>query len=284
VAGPHAGADGVETIDRDIKPQAFNLPFRSPGGAVRTFTAVCRNCHLEVMADSTASLDEAACAVSYRPARSFSKGDGTMLGKVRIIGISAALAACLFGATAGFSDDAPPPRVRGTIDQVNGNAVTIKTRSGSSSTIQLKDGGPVVAVTKGSMSDIQQNSFVGIAATAQPDGTIKAIEVSVFAEPLRGTAEGHYPWDLTPGSTMTNAAVTQQVTKQEGNTLTLKYKDGEKTIVIPSDAIVVNLIPGDKADLKPGAKVFVPAWAKTSDGTWEAAVVLVGRDGITPPM
>jgi hypothetical protein len=83
---------------------------------------------------------------------------------------------------------------------------------------------------------------------------------------------------------MTNAAVTQQVTKQEGNTLTLKYKDGEKTIVVPSDAIVVNLIPGDKADLKPGAKVFVPAWAKTSDGTWEAAVVLVGRDGITPPM
>ena len=106
MAGPYAGADGVETIDRDIKPQAFNLPFRSPGGAVRTFTAVCRNCHLEVMADSTASLDEAACAVSYRPARSFSKGDGTMLGKVRIIGISAALAACLFGATAGF------PRMR----------------------------------------------------------------------------------------------------------------------------------------------------------------------------
>jgi hypothetical protein len=240
--------------------------------------------HLEVMANSTASLDEAACTVFYWRAKSISKGDGTMLGKVRIIGISAALAACLFGATAGLSEDAPPPRVRGTIDQVNGNAVTVKTRSGSSSTVQLKDGGPVVAVTKGSMSDIQQNSFVGIAAMAQPDGTIKAIEVSVFAEPLRGTAEGHYPWDITPGSTMTNAAITRQVTKQDGNTLTLKYKDGEKTIVVPSDTTVVNLIPGDKADLKPGAKVFVPAWAKTSDGTWEAAVVLVGRDGITPPM
>jgi hypothetical protein len=134
------------------------------------------------------------------------------------------------------------------------------------------------------MSDIQMNSFVGVAAMPQPDGTIKAVEVSVFAEPLRGTAEGHYPWDLMPGSSMTNAAVTQQVTKQEGNTLTLKYKDGEKTIVVPSDAIVVNLIPGDKADLKPGAKIFIPAWAKSANGTMEAAVALVGRDGITPPM
>ena len=186
--------------------------------------------------------------------------------KAKVVGIGAALAAFVFGATAGFSEDAAPRRLRGTIDQVNGNTLTIKTRSGSPTTVQLKDNAPVVAVTKGSMSDIQMNSFVGIAAMPQPDGTIKAVEVSVFAEPLRGTAEGHYPWDLMPGSCMTNAAVTQQVTKQEGNTLTLKYKDGEKTIVVLSDAIVVNLIPGDKADLKPGAKVLIPAWAKSADG------------------
>jgi hypothetical protein len=204
--------------------------------------------------------------------------------KVLVAGIGAALAASIFGAIAGFSQDTPPPRVRGTIDQVNGNTLTVKTRSGAPATIQLKDGAPVVAVTKGSMSDIQTNSFVGIAAMPQPDGTIKAVEVSVFAEPLRGTAEGHYPWDLQPGSTMTNAAVTQQVTKQDGNTLTLKYKDGEKTIVVPADAIVVNLIPGDKADLKAGAKIFVPQWAKNADGTWQAAVALVGRDGVAPPM
>ena len=204
--------------------------------------------------------------------------------KTKVVGIGAALAALVFGVTAGFSEDAAPPRVRGTIDQVNGNTLTIKTRSGSPTTVQLKDDAPVVAVTKGSMSDIQMNSFVGIAAMPQPDGTVKAVEVSVFAEPLRGTAEGHYPWDLMPGSSMTNAAVTQQVTKQEGNTLTLKYKDGEKTIVVPSDAIVVNLIPGDRADLKPGAKIFIPAWAKNANGTMEAAVALVGRDGITPPM
>ena len=207
-----------------------------------------------------------------------------MLRKAWVIGISAAVAACVLGAAAGYSQDTPPPRLRGTLDQVNGNTLTIKTRSGTPTTVQLKDGAPVIATVKGSMSDIQDNSFVGITAMAQPDGTIKAVEVHVFAEPLRGIGEGHYAWDLMPNSTMTNAAVTQQVKKAEGNTLMLKYKDGEKTIVVPSDATVVNLIPGDKADLVPGAKIFVPRWAKTADGTWEATVVLVGRDGITPPM
>src|ERR1700739_4705071 len=182
--------------------------------------------------------------------------------KAWFIGISAALAACVFGATAGFSGDNPPPRGRGALDQVNGNMLTIKTRGGAPTTVQLKDGAPVIATVKGEMSDIQENSFVGITAMPQPDGTIKAVEVHVFAEPLRGIGEGHYPWDLMPNSSMTNAAVTQQVKKAEGNTLMLKYKDGEKTIVVPSDAIVVNLIPGDKADLVPGAKIFIPRWAK----------------------
>src|ERR1700751_163211 len=204
--------------------------------------------------------------------------------KAWFIGISAALAACVFGATAGFSEDAPPPRLRGTLDKVNGNTLTVKTRSGTPTTVQLKDGAPVIATVKGSMSDIQDNSFVGITAMPQPGGAIKAVEVHVFAEPLRGIGEGHYPWDLMPNSTMTNAAVTQQVKKVEGNTLSLKYKDGEKVIVVPSDAPIVNLVPGDKADLKPGTKIFIPAWAKKADGSWEAAVVLVGRDGITPPM
>ena len=202
--------------------------------------------------------------------------------RVRAVAITAALAGCFFCATAGFAEDTTPARVRGSLEEVNGNALTVKARNGITTNIQLKDGAPIVAVTKGTMSDIKENSYVGIAAIPQPDGTIKAIEVSVFAEPLRGTAEGHFPWDLIPNSTMTNAAVAQQVKKQEGNTLTLKYKDGEKTIVVPPDAIIVNLIPGDKADLKPGAKVFIPA--KNTDGNWLATVAIVGRDGITPPM
>jgi uncharacterized protein YqkB len=127
-------------------------------------------------------------------------------------------------------------------------------------------------------------NLVGITAMPLPDGTQKAVEVHVFEESLRGTGEGHYPWDLMPNSTMTNGAVAQQVQKVEGNTLQVKYKDGEKTIVVPSDAEVVNLVAGGKADLKTGAHVFIPRWEKQGDGTWQATVVVVGRDGITPPM
>jgi hypothetical protein len=197
--------------------------------------------------------------------------------------VGAALAACMLSTT-GARCDETPARVRGTLEQVNGNVLSVKTRSGTSTTVALKEGAPVVAVAKGAMSDIQSNTFVGITALPQPDGSIKALEVHVFPESMRGTGEGHYPWDLLPNSTMTNAAVAQQVQKVDGNVLTLKYKDGEKAILVPADATIVDLIPSDKTDLKPGAKVFVPRWAKKSDGTWEATVVLVGRDGITPPM
>jgi hypothetical protein len=115
--------------------------------------------------------------------------------KAQIIGISTALLVGVLGVTAAVSEDAAPPRLRGTLDQVSGNTLTIKARNGTPTTVQLKDGASVIATVKGSMSDIQDNSFVGITAMPQPDGTIKAVEVHVFAEPLRGIGEGHYPWD-----------------------------------------------------------------------------------------
>jgi hypothetical protein len=177
-----------------------------------------------------------------------------------------------------------PVAMRGTLQKMDGNNLTIVPKSGKEANVTLKDGAPVIAVTKGAISDIKSNTFVGITAMPQPDGTQKAVEVQVFEESLRGTGEGHYPWDLTPNSTMTNGAVAQQVKKVEGNTLQVKYKDGEKTIVVPSDAEVVNLVAGGKADLKTGAHVFIPRWEKQGDGTWQATVVVVGRDGITPPM
>jgi hypothetical protein len=239
-----------------------------------------KNDHLELIPKTAGS----PWAVSYSSAKSSSLKEANMWRKARIIGIGTALLVGVLGVTAAVSEDAAPARLRGTLDQVSGNTLTIKARNGTPTTVQLKDGAPVIATVKGSMSDIQDNSFVGITALPQPDGTIKAVEVHVFAEPLRGIGEGHYPWDLMPNSSMTNAAVTQQVKKADGNTLMLKYKDGEKTIVVPSDATVVNLIPGDREDLKPGAKIFIPRWEKRADGTWEATVALVGRDGITPPM
>ena len=192
------------------------------------------------------------------------------------------LAACATSISA-FAEETPA-RVRGTLQKMDGNNLTIATKSGNETNVPLKDGAPVIAVTKGAMSDIKSNTSVGITAMPQPDGTQKAVEVHVFEESLRGTGEGHYPWDLMPNSTMTNGAVAQQVEKVEGNTLQVKYKDGEKTIVVPKDAEVVNLVAGSKADLKTGAHLFIPRWEKQGYGAWQASVVVVGRDGITPPM
>src|ERR1700730_13260424 len=194
------------------------------------------------------------------------------------------VAAATVAAALNASAEGTPARVRGTLQKMDGNNLTIATKSGKEANVLLKDGAPVVAVTKGAMSDIKGNTFVGITAMPQPDGTQKAVEVHVFDESMRGMGEGHYPWDLMPNSTMTNGAVTQQVQKVEGNTLQVKYKEGEKTIVVPTDAVIVNLVPGDKADLKAGANVFIPRWEKQTDGTWAATVVVVGRDGIKPPM
>jgi hypothetical protein len=197
--------------------------------------------------------------------------------------IALVLAASVAISISASAEDAPA-RVRGTLQKMDGNNLTIAMKSGEEANVPLKDGAPVIAVTKGAMSDIKSNTFVGITAMPQPDGTQKAVEVHVFEESLRGTGEGHYPWDLMPNSTMTNGAVAQQVEKVEGNTLQVKYKDGEKTIVVPKDAEVVNLVAGSKADLKTGAHVFIPRWEKQGYGSWQAAVVVVGRDGITPPM
>ncbi len=128
------------------------------------------------------------------------------------------VAACVAAGASAFAEDAPA-RVRGTLQKMEGNNLTIAARDGKETNVMLKDGAPIIAVTKGAMSDIKSNSFVGITAMPQPDGTQKAVEVHVFEESLRGTGEGHYPWDLMPNSTMTNGAVAQQVEKVEGNTL-----------------------------------------------------------------
>src|SRR5262245_42233324 len=149
--------------------------------------------------------------------------------RIKLSTVVFVIAGCLTTSISAFAEDTPA-RVRGTLQKTDGNTLTIATKSGMETNVQLKDGAPVIAVTKGAMSDIKDNTFVGITAMPQPDGTQKAVEVHVFEESLRGTGEGHYPWDLKPDSTMTNGAVAQQVEKVEGNTLQVKYKDGEKTL------------------------------------------------------
>jgi hypothetical protein len=175
-------------------------------------------------------------------------------------------------------------RVRGTIDKVDGNTLLVKSREGATLTIKLKDGATVTGVDKAALADIKQNSFIGITAMPQPDGTQKAIEVHIFPEARRGAGEGHRPWDLMPNSTMTNANVEQLVTAVDGPMLTMKYKDGEKKISVPNNATIVQFVNGDKSDLKPGAKIFVGAFTKLPDGSLEAAGINVGKNGVTPPM
>jgi len=187
--------------------------------------------------------------------------------------------AVVMAAPIAWAQSAPPVRVRGTIERVDGAIYVVKARDGAELKVTLADNG----IVKASLSDIKQGSFVGVTAMPQADGSLSALEVHIFPETMRGTGEGHYPWDLRSQSTMTNANVEQVGTAVDGQTLTLKYKDGEKKIFVPTNAPIVAYVQGDKSDLKPGAKVFVVA-TKQPDGTLQGRAWRVGRNGLTPPM
>ena len=174
-------------------------------------------------------------------------------------------------------------RVRGTIETIDGSTYLIKARDGADLKVALADKAQIAAVVKASLTDIKQGLFVGVTAMPQADGSLSALDVHIFPEAMRGTGEGHYSWDLRPKSTMTNANVDQVVTAVDGQTLTLKYKDGEKKIFVPADTPIVAYVPGDNNDLKPGAKVFIAA-VKQPDGTLQGRAWRIGRDGVTPPM
>ena len=185
--------------------------------------------------------------------------------------------------SAAWAQQQPTVRVRGTIEAVDGALLTIKTREGSGVKARLADNAMIVAVIKASFSDIKQGSFIGVTGMPQADGSQRCMEIHIFPEPMRGTGEGHRPWDLRPQSTMTNATVDQVVTAIADHTLTLKYKDGEKKIVVGSDCPIVTYTPGDRAELKPGAKIFINAAVKNEDGTLAVPRINVGRDA-APPM
>jgi hypothetical protein len=203
-----------------------------------------------------------------------------MKAKALTLGL-AALALAAFGSAAGAQDTV---RVRGTIERLEGPIYVVKARDGAELKVTLMDNGIVVALVKASLADIKPGLFVGSTGMPQPDGSQKAIEVHIFPEAMRGTGEGHYPWDLQADSTMTNANVEESVASVDGQTLTLKYKTGEKKIIVTPQTVIVTYNPGDKVDLKPGTKIFVAAAKKQPDGTLQAARVNYGKDGLTPPM
>jgi hypothetical protein len=202
--------------------------------------------------------------------------------KWRLIAIAALALAVAIIAIASAQE--PTVRVRGTIDGIDGQTMSVTARDGTKLTIKIADNAAVAGVVKASMSDIKPGSYVGVAGMPQEDGSQRALEVLIFPEAMRGTAEGFRPWDLRPSSTMTNATVAEVTAKADAQTMTLQYKDGEKTIVVPPGVPVVAFVPGDKSELKAGAKIFIAAAAKQPDGSLIAARIGVGRDGLTPPM
>ncbi len=185
---------------------------------------------------------------------------------VRALGL-AALALAAFDSAASAQDTV---RVRGTIDRVDGPIYVVKARDGAELKISLAENGVVVAIVKASLADIKPGLFVGSTGMPQPDGSQKAVEVHIFPEAMRGIGEGHYAWDLKPDSTMTNANVEETVAGVEGQVLTLKYKTGEKKIVVTPQTAIVTYNLGDNKDLKPGTKIFIAAAKKQ-------AVYLAGR-------
>ena len=176
----------------------------------------------------------------------------------------------------------PTQRLRGIVDSFDGTTLVVTERSGEVIKLALADNFAVSEVLAIELSAIQPGSFVGVATLAAADGTLRALEVLVFPEAARGSGEGHYPWDLQPGSMMTNATVADVAAAPHGRQIQLRYKDGEKTVLVPPETPVVTFKPGDRSLLVVGAKVMVTAQLR--DGKPTATRALAGRNGFTPPM
>jgi hypothetical protein len=176
----------------------------------------------------------------------------------------------------------PTQRLRGTVEAFDGSTLVVRERSGEVLRLALADNFSISEVLPIELSVIKAGSYVGTAAMPQSDGTLRALEVLLFPEAARGTAEGHSAWDLQPGSTMTNATVADVVAAPQGRVLRLRYKDGEKTLVIPDGAPIVTFKPGDRTLLVAGAQVLVTAQQR--DGKATALRAIAGRNGFAPPM
>jgi hypothetical protein len=184
--------------------------------------------------------------------------------------------------TSAFADGTPV-RVRGSVVSLDGAKLVVHAKDGKDVTVNLADNFAALAVVKASMADIKEGTFIGTATVTQPDSTLRSLEVVVFPDKMRGTGEGHYPWDLGSSSMMTNATVANAVKGVEGQTVTVTYKGGEKKIDIPANVPVVALVPATKEEIKPGAVVFVPT-QRQPDGSLNGGAVLFGKDGVIPPM
>jgi len=174
-------------------------------------------------------------------------------------------------------------RVRGEITKAEGTTLAVKARDGANLTVKLAEPPRIAAMEKASLADIKVDSFIGVSAIPQPDGSQKAYAIHIFMDSQKGVVADRFgPWDSRPGSTMTNAFVATTVSGKDGQELLVKYKDGEKKVLVPAGIPIAKYAPGSAADLKVGAKVFVAAAKKEADGTLTAPNIAVGRS-IDPP-
>jgi hypothetical protein len=177
-----------------------------------------------------------------------------------------------------------PTRIRGTLEQVDGNMLTVKARSGEVMKVKVPDNVLVIGIAKASIADIGNGKFIGTTTVGQRDGVLVAEEVHIFPENMRGTGEGHRDWDLRPDSKMTNANVADIKNMGDGRVITVQYKGGEKQILVTPRTAVVSYEPASRSDLKPGTPVFINAAERQPDGTYTAPRVNVGLRGQIPPM
>jgi hypothetical protein len=185
--------------------------------------------------------------------------------------------------TVAFAQAPTPVRIRGTVEKLDGNVLTVKARDGQSMSVKMADTFTVMGIQKANVAEIATGKFIGATTVGERDGALVALEVHIFPESMRGTGEGHYPWDLQPNSMMTNANIANVVAVASDRVMTVQYKGGEKKILVTDSTVVVSYAPSDKSELKPGAPIFMVS-QKQPDGSLTAARVNVGLNGLVPPM
>lgn len=185
-------------------------------------------------------------------------------------------------ASGAFAQQPAAVRVVGAVESFDGNVLAVKSEKLGEVKVNLTADATVFGVTEATVADIKPGAYIGVGATPQPDGSLRAVQVTVLAESQRGLSEGHRPWDARPNSTMTNGTVDQTVASVDGRVVIVKYKDGEKKIIVPPDARILTYQAGDKSELKPGAHIAIVRAIKKPDGSLETNRVNVGRGEVVP--
>ena len=200
-----------------------------------------------------------------------------------VAGVAVAMAA-----TTALAQQPQATRIRAMIEKVDGNVLAVKARNGDQLTVMMADNARYAAMIKATLDELKPDTYIGVTSMPQPDGTLKAVAIHIFQPNQRGTGEGHRPWDLTPGSMMTNAAIETTVASADGQSITVKYKQGDKVedkkVLVTPQTVIVRYVPGDKNDLKTGVHIIIGAATKNADGSFGAAALNYGRDGVVPPM